>query len=91
MHEPGPTIGKGEREPRSTNHETEIILFVFSCLPSIDTRLARDLLSSHGLFELADVDLLHANHRFHRALRRRRLVILQQLRQDGGNDLPRET
>jgi hypothetical protein len=74
---------------KARHHETRKLFFVFTCLRGLrQSMLARDVLSTHGLFELADVDLLHPKHRFHGALRRRRLVILQQLRQDGGKDLP---
>ena len=42
----------------------------------IVTELLRDC---HRAFELSDVDLLHAQHRFHRTLCRVGLVILQQV------------
>ena len=50
----------------------------------------RDPVPGDRPLQLADVDLLHAEHGFHRALRLRRFMILQHLRQHGGNDLPCE-
>src|SRR2546428_11608917 len=43
-----------------------------------------------GLLQLVDLHLVHLQHGFHHAIRLLRVLVLQELAQDGGHDLPGE-